>query len=203
MGKAFLIGFIAALVLSTGSLCAQDSSGDDSGPSDTGASDNSGPSDNSDPDSDPGVSPDSVAQPSDPTDPTAVDNLDNFAAQQAHDAITTPWGGVPSPIALENAGQPSPSGNPVPAGRGNPSAIPVPSTTGAPSPRRTQIHAVIVSNLSDPSQVLSGNVDLTGGIVALGPPTPSLKPGRWDPRVRIIPDPDLLNGSKIPPLSRM
>ena len=35
---------------------------------------------------------------------------------------------------------------------------------------------------------------------SLGSPTGSLKPGRWDPRVRIIPDPDLLNGSKIPPL---
>ena len=169
MGKGFLIGFIVALFLSAGNLCAQDSSGDDSGPSDTGASDNSGPSDNSDPDSDPGVSPDSVAQPSDPTDPTAVDNLDNFAAQQAHDAITTPWGGIPSPVALGNASQPGPGGNPVPGGPRNPGAIPVPPTTGDPSPHRAQVHAVIVSNLSDPSQVLSGNVDLTGGIIALGP----------------------------------
>ena len=81
-----------------------------------------------------------------------------------------------------------------------PAAEPVPPTTGVPPARRAQIHAVIVSNLSDPSQVLSGNVNLTGGIIALGPPTPSQKPGRWDPNVQITPDPDLLNGSKIPPL---
>ena len=204
MGKRLLLGLLAALVLSGGSLHAQDSSGDDSGssdtgtssgPGDTGPSDNAGPSDNSDPD--PG--PTDPAAFTDPTDQNAVNTLD-FAAQQAHDAITTPWGGVPAPIALENSGQPGPSGNPLPAGPRNPGAIPLPPTTGAPSSRRTQIHAVIVSNLSDPSQVLSGNVDLTGGIIALGPPTGSLKPGRWDPRVRIIPDPDLLNGSKIPPL---
>jgi hypothetical protein len=60
---------------------------------------------------------------------------------------------------------------------------------------------VIVSGLSDASQVLRGNVELTGGVVALGPPTATLKPGRWDPNVRIIPDPDLLNGTKIPPIT--
>ena len=208
MGKRLLLGLLAALVLSAGSLHAQDSSGDDSGPSDTGPSsgpsdtgpssgpgdtgpsDNAGPSDNSDPD--PG--PTDPAAFTDPTDQNAVNTLD-FAAQQAHDAITTPWGGVPGPVTFGNASQPGPNDNPVPGGPGNPGAIPLPPTTGAPSPHRAQIHAVIVSNLSDPSQVLSGNVDLTGGIIALGPPTGSLKPGRWDPRVRIIPDPDLLNGS--------
>jgi hypothetical protein len=61
---------------------------------------------------------------------------------------------------------------------------------------------VIVSSLSDPSQVLTGNVNLTGGIVALGPPDPTSPQiaGRWDPNVRITPDPELLNGDKIPPL---
>ena len=61
--------------------------------------------------------------------------------------------------------------------------------------------ALVVSGLSDASQVLRGNVELTGGVVALGPPTPTLKPGRWDPNVRILPDPDLLNGTKIPPIT--
>jgi hypothetical protein len=193
MEKRLLMALIAGLVLNVGNLHPQDSSdgGDDS---DTSSA------------SDPGdVSP-GPASVTDETDTsvTAVPSVTapalDFAAQQAYDAINTPWGGVPAPIALENAGAPGPSGNPLPGGSGNPGAIPVPPTTGAPSPHRAQIHAVIVSNLSDPSQVLSGNVDLTGGIAALGPPTPSLKPGRWDPRVRIIPDPDLLNGSKIPPL---
>ena len=105
----------------------------------------------------------------DPTNQTAVTAPIDLAAQQAHDAITTPWGGIPSPVALGNASQPGPGGNPVPGGPRNPGAIPVPPTTGDPSPHRAQVHAVIVSNLSDPSQVLSGNVDLTGGIIALGP----------------------------------
>ena len=191
MGKRLLLGLLAALVLSAGSLHAQDSSGDDSGasdtgpssgpsdtgpssgPGDTGPSDNSGPSDNTGPDdnSDPALDP---ANPTnnaftDPTNQTAVTAPIDFAAQQAHDAITTPWGGIPSPVALGNASQPGPGGNPVPGGPRNPGAIPVPPTTGDPSPHRAQVHAVIVSNLSDPSQVLSGNVDLTGGIIALGP----------------------------------
>ena len=207
MGKRLLLGLLAALVLSGGSLHAQDSSGDDSGssdtgtssgPGDTGPSDNAGPSDNSDPALDP-ANPTNNAF-TDPTNQTAVTEPIDFAAQQAHDAITDPWGGVPGPVTFGNANQFGPNGNLAPEGPGNPGPIPLPPTTGAPSPRRAQIHAVIVSNLSDPSQVLSGNVDLTGGIIALGSPTGSLKPGRWDPRVRIIPDPDLLNGSKIPPL---
>jgi hypothetical protein len=219
MGKRLLVGLLAALVLSAGSLHAQDSGGDDSGssdtgpssgpgdsgpsagPGDTGPSDNSGPSDNTGPDdnSDPDPTDPANNAFTDPTDQNSMNTLD-FAAQQAHDAITTPWGGVPGPVTFGNANQLGPNGNPVPGGFGNPGPIPAPPTTGAPSLQRAQIHAVIVSNPSDPSQVLSGNVDLTGGIIALGPPTGSLKPGRWDPRVRIIPDPDLLNGSKIPPL---
>jgi len=179
---------LLALLLSVGALNAQDSSDDSDDTSGTDDS-NTGP-----------AAPDAT----DPstTDPTALD----FATQQAIDAITNPWGGVPAP-ALPTDLELGPGGNPVPAGPeapgtfspGPPTPPPEPGP-GVPSTRRAQIHAVIVSNLSDPSQVLSGNVNLTGGIIALGPPTPSQKPGRWDPNVQITPDPDLLNGSKIPPL---
>ena len=147
-----------------------------------------------DPDADP-------TDPSTVTDPTSINSLAaeiavltavDFAAQQAHDAITTPWGGVPVSSTFGNEVQLRPGGNPVPGGPEEPGTSlpgpptppePVPPDTGAPSPHRAQIHAVTVSNLSDPSQALSGNVDLTGGIIALGP-TGSLKPGRWDPNVR-------------------
>jgi len=213
MEKTRLLGLLAALILSAGTLYAQDSGGDGSGASDSGTSDSgtsdsgtsdSGTSDNSD------SAPDQadIADPTvtDPTNQNAVDNLD-FAAQQAHDAITTPWGGVPVSSSFGNEGQLRAGGNPVPGGLEEPGTFspgpptePVPPTTGIPPARRAQIHAVIVSNLSDPSQVLSGNVNLTGGIIALGPPTPSQKPGHWDPNVHITPDPNLLNGSKIPPL---
>ena len=105
MERTLLLGLLVALVLSAGSLHAQDSSGDDSGPSDTGPSsgpgdtgpsDNSGPTDNSDPD------PDQTDPPA-VTDPTSINSLAaeiaaltavDFAAQQAYDAINTPWGGV-------------------------------------------------------------------------------------------------------------
>jgi hypothetical protein len=195
MGKRLLLGLILALVLSAGALHAQDSS-DDSDTSDT--------SDTSD------AAAFSPGPPSAIDANTAIDATDamtvDFATQQAIDAITNPWGGVPGP-ALPTDLEIGPSGNPIVAGPeeagtfspASPTPPPEPGP-GVPSTRRAQIHAVIVSNLSDPSQVLSGNVNLTGGIIALGPPTPSQKPGRWDPNVQITPDPDLLNGSKIPPL---
>jgi len=214
MGKRLLLGLILALALSVGALHAQDS-GDDSGTGDTSSTgDTSGTSDTSDTS---GTSDTSDAAAFSPAPPsaidanTAMDSVDattvDFATQQAIDAVTTPWGGVPAPASNLVVG---PGGNSVPGGAGGPGTSvpgsptqpsePVAPITGFPPARRAQIHAVIVSNLSDPSQVLSGNVDLTGGIIALGPPTPSKKAGRWDPRVHIIPDPDLLNGSKIPPI---
>jgi len=196
MTKGLLLAFIAALILIAGWLRAQDSGGDDS------SSDTSNSDDSTD-DSDPGLSGLTAVDFATPV--TDISQLD-FATQQAIDAITNPWGGVPAP-ALPTDLELGPGGNPVPAGPeapgtfspGPPTPPPEPGP-GVPSTRRAQIHAVIVSNLSDPSQVLSGNVNLTGGIIALGPPTPSQKPGRWDPNVHITPDPDLLNGSKIPPL---
>jgi hypothetical protein len=67
---------------------------------------------------------------------------------------------------------------------------------GAPS----NIHAVIVSGLSDPAKVISSsNVTLTGGIAALGkngsPPSTS---SAWSSGLKIIPDYALLTGGKIP-----
>ena len=124
--------------------------------------------------------------------PTEMLNETGPSSQFGGDFPTLVFGGEGVPETLGG-----------PSTRGAASEAPgIPAEPGAPPPsaHRAQIHAVIVSNLSDPSQVLSGNVTLTGGIIALGPPTESKKPGRWDPRVRIIPDPDLLNGRKIPPL---
>src|SRR6516162_9552641 len=202
------LGLIAALLLTAQLLHSQDSSdsgdsGDTSDSSDTGSADATatGPADGY------GVVDNAAADPA--VDPAALSQNEAIdpATQQAIDAVTTPWGGVPAPASNLVVG---PGGNSVPGGAGEPGTSvpgsptqpsePVAPITGFPPARRAQIHAVIVSNLSDPSQVLSGNVDLTGGIIALGPPTPSQKAGRWDPRVHIIPDPDLLNGSKIPPI---
>jgi hypothetical protein len=210
----------------SGTGTGRDGTGDGSGSGDTGsgasdssgsASDSTGPGDNGDPATDPGtadngIGPDAVAPPTDPTAFTAVD----FAVQQAFDAVANPFGGVPGAIQDGAAG---PGTNPVPVLGGSgaapprapggspasvppPSSIPPPPGIRTPSARRAQIHAVIVSSLSDPSQVLTGNVDLTGGIVALGLPdstSPQIA-GHWDPNVRITPDPELLNGDKIPPL---
>ena len=80
------------------------------------------------------------------------------------------------------------------------SNVPPPS---APAGGPSNIHAVIVSGLSDPAKVIvSSNVTLTGGIVALGkngsPPSAS---SAWSPRLKIIPDYGLLTGEKIPPVT--
>jgi hypothetical protein len=157
MGNGRLLGLLTALILSAGSLCAQDSGGDGSGSSDSGSSDSSssdtGLSDNSDAASDPTDITDPTV--TDPTNQNALDNLDNFAAHQARDAITTPWGGVPAPAPATNLVV-GPGGNSVPGGAGEPTqpSEPVAPITGFPPARRAEIHAVIVSNLSDPSQVL-------------------------------------------------
>jgi hypothetical protein len=87
-----------------------------------------------------------------------------------------------------------------PSGPSTTSNLPPPSTPGsAPA----NIHAVIVSGLSDPAKVIvSSNVTLTGGIVALGkngsPPSTS---SAWSPGLKIIPDYALLTGEKIPPVT--
>jgi hypothetical protein len=66
---------------------------------------------------------------------------------------------------------------------------------------RSNIHAVIVSGLSDPAKVIaSTNVTLTGGIVALGRTASSL-PSSWSSGLQIVPDYALLTGEKIPPVT--
>jgi hypothetical protein len=197
-----------------------DSSDSSDSSSSTSSDDNSGPSDNS------GLSDSSAGDPSvavneSATDPAnTVNDAMDPATQQAYDAVTNPFGGYPGPLppGTENAFEAgSVAGSPIGSLRpGEPGPLPPGTTTrfppqtsepgppevNAPSRQRAQIHAVIVSSLPDPSQVLSGNVNLTGGIVAMGSANPNApqRPGRWDPNVTITPDPDLLNGNKIPPL---
>jgi hypothetical protein len=184
-----------------------DGTGDSSG-ADTGT-DGAGPGSDGDPDPDPSSVTDNAVGVNDaPTDPFAPINTVDFATQQSHDAVANPFGGVPGPVFLSNGTDAGVGAEPVPgapAGPGSPGgtdAFPPPPTANTPSPPRAQIHAVIVSSLSDPSQVLRGSVNLTGGIVALGSANSSTpqKAGRWDPNVKITPDPELLNGHKIPPL---
>jgi len=81
--------------------------------------------------------------------------------------------------------------------------IPPPSESSQSSDRavRSNIHAVIVSGLSDPAKVIaSTNVTLIGGIVALGRTASSL-PSSWSEGLQIVPDYALLTGEKIPPIT--
>jgi hypothetical protein len=73
----------------------------------------------------------------------------------------------------------------------------------APGGATSNIHAVIVSGLSDPAKVIvSPNVILTGGIVALGKNNSAAStPSSWSPGLKIIPDYALLTGEKIPPVT--
>src|SRR5215469_743142 len=89
-----------------------------------------------------------------------------------------------------------------PSGPATTSNLP-PQPPSAPAGAPANIHAVIVSGLSDPAKVVaSSNVTLTGGIVALGkngsPPSTS---SAWSPGLKIIPDNALLTGQKIPPVT--
>jgi hypothetical protein len=78
-----------------------------------------------------------------------------------------------------------------------------PQTTSLPSsPGQTNIHAVIISGLSDPAKVIvSSNVTLTGGLVALGKANAGGTMSTWSPGLRIFPDYELLTGTKIPPVT--
>jgi hypothetical protein len=89
-----------------------------------------------------------------------------------------------------------------PSGPATTSNLPPPPPS-APAGAPSNIHAVIVSGLSDPAKIIvSSNVTLTGGIVALGkdgsPPSTS---SAWSPGLKIIPDYALLTGEKIPPVT--
>jgi hypothetical protein len=84
-----------------------------------------------------------------------------------------------------------------------PSTSTLPLPPSAPNGVPANIHAVIVSGLSDPAKVIvSSNVTLTGGIVALGKngSSPS-NSSAWSPGLKIIPDYALLTGEKIPPVT--
>ncbi len=65
------------------------------------------------------------------------------------------------------------------------------------------IHAVTISGLSDPAKVIvSPNVRLTGGLVALGKANAAGGAvSAWSAGLRIFPDYDLLTGTKIPPVT--
>ena len=108
-----------------------------------------------------------------------------------------------------------PEGRSAAFGGDTPNAPPVVSVTPTPrqqtgsnppprpSSARSNIHAVIISGLSDPAKVISStNVTVTGGIVALGKnDSPPAVPSAWSPGLEIIPDYALLTGQKIPPVT--
>jgi len=104
----------------TGDADPGSSSADSTGPSsaDPGAT----AADPGDPDPDPSVTADNAV-----TDPTAVNvtilGVLDFAAQQALDAVTTPWGGVPNPVPGSPVGpEPGNPGGPGPGGSNSPAA---------------------------------------------------------------------------------
>jgi hypothetical protein len=104
------------------------------------------------------------------------------------------------------AGRSVASGGDTPPGGGNGVTTLSPTSPASPPVApivRSSIHAVIISGLSDPAKVIaSANVTLTGGIVALGKVNFSSGPSSaWSPGLRILPDYDLLTGTKIPPVT--
>lgn len=80
---------------------------------------------------------------------------------------------------------------------------PQPPQQNSANPGHSNIHAVVISGLSDPTKVIaSPNVTLIGGIVALGKVSTSASlSSSWGPGLRILPDYDLLIGTKIPPVT--
>jgi hypothetical protein len=92
----------------------------------------------------------------------------------------------------------STAGNSGPTLTTNP---PPPLTGGAGS--SSNIHAVVISGLSDPAKVIvSPNVTLTGGIIALGKAgSPPSTASTWSLGLKIVPDHALLTGAKIPPVT--
>jgi hypothetical protein len=109
------------------------------------------------------------------------------------------WFYLPGGASVATGGDLPPNGSNA-ATTQSPSA---PSSPPATPTVSTNIHAVIISGLSDPAKVItSPNVTLTGGIVALGKSdTSSPLSSSWSPGMRILPDYDLLTGIKIPPVT--
>jgi hypothetical protein len=92
----------------------------------------------------------------------------------------------------------APQSNSGGSGPSSPNLLPPPPS--APGGAPANIHAVIISGLSDPAKVVvSSNVTLTGGIIALG--KNGSPPSAWSPGLKIIPDYALLTGEKIPPVT--
>jgi hypothetical protein len=71
------------------------------------------------------------------------------------------------------------------------------------STSHSDIHAVIISGLSDPAKVIaSPDVTVTGGIVALGKVNAiGAVPSAWSPGLHVLPDYALLTGAKVPPVT--
>jgi hypothetical protein len=110
------------------------------------------------------------------------------------------WLYLPAGQSVATGGD-TPPGGPVTSG-GSAQTTPTPPRT-AVSGSSTNIHAVIISGLSDPAKVIvSPNVSVTGGIVALGKGG-AMADGSstWSPGLRILPDYELLTGAKIPPVT--
>jgi hypothetical protein len=81
-----------------------------------------------------------------------------------------------------------------------PPSPPAQAAAPVPTPRTAaQIHALIISGQSNVASVVRGKAQVTGGLIALGRAAQAAQ--SWDPGVQIIPDPELLNGSKIPPVT--
>jgi hypothetical protein len=91
---------------------------------------------------------------------------------------------------------------PAPPG-GGVATQPQPPPQNSANSGQSNIHAVIISGVSDPAKVIaSANVTLTGGIVVLGKVAPSeSSPSSWSPGLRVLPDYGLLTGTKIPPVT--
>jgi hypothetical protein len=113
----------------------------------------------------------------------------------------SPGGGPTDVYAPPPPSRPTPGLSPTPI-----SSPPGGSLTLTATPTSTSthnIHALIVSGLSDPGSALSrggpANIILTGGIVALGT-TPIVSAAPWPNGLHIVPDPNLIQGNKIPPI---
>jgi hypothetical protein len=121
---------------------------------------------------------------------------------QAYDPTKPFEGGQSGAYVLGRVSRIATDATPANAVGTNPSGpVSPPTLVGGGTPLR--IHAVIISGLSDPTKIIaSPNIQLTGGIVALGKNTSSLvTPSAWSTGLEIIPDYALLTGKKIPPVT--
>jgi hypothetical protein len=154
-----------------------------------------------DPDTDPTTNNNTNPTETDPTNPTNPTVTPELAAIMSI-PTTDPRGGDVTASASDAAIGPeiSEPGSGV-------TTVP-PGWTAPTEPVNTVIRAVIVTAAQSPWDAIQrapgvGTVTVTGGIIALGnTPLPGEIPGGGPepPWLRLIPDLDLLNGSKIPPV---